>query len=233
VEREVSKNVSVKVSFMDSQTRNLFVVDPILAPLVSAGSGNSLLALANTGDARYRRIEADIHAKPFARGELNVSYIWSRSRGDLNTLSDTFMPFEQPIFQPNVSGILRSDVPNRVVTWGQFALPFKLTLTPVVNLRSGLPYSDVDDLQNYVGVPNGLRYPIYFSLDARIYREFPLRWPFKETPSKRRIRFGVYSINLTNRQNPTDVYNNVTSPFFGRFAGFERRIDGLVIDVVE
>jgi Carboxypeptidase regulatory-like domain len=233
VEREVSRNVSVKVSFLDSQTRNLFVVDPIVAPPVSAGSGNSLLALANTGAARYRRMEVNVHAKPIARGDLNVSYIWSRSRGDLNTLSDTFMPFEQPIFQPNFSGILRSDVPNRVVAWGQFQLPFKLTLTPVVNLRSGLPYSDVDDLQNYVGLPNGLRYPVYFSLDARIYREFPLRWPFKETSSKRKIRFGVYSINLTNRQNPQDVYNNVTSPFFGRFAGFERRVDGLVIDVVE
>ncbi len=233
VEREVSRNISVKVNYMDSQTRNLFVVAPIMAPPISVGSGNALLALANTGAARYRRLEANVHAKPFAHGDLNVSYIWSRSRGDLNTLSDTFMPFEQPIFQPNFSGILRSDVPNRVVTWGQFELPFKLTLTPVVNLRSGLPYSDVDDLQNYVGVPNSLRYPIYFSFDARIYREFPLRLPFKETSSKRKIRFGVYSINITNRHNPMDVYNNVTSPFFGQFAGFDRRVDGLVIDVVE
>jgi hypothetical protein len=233
VEREVSKNVSVKVSYMDSQTRNLFVVDPILAPVISAGNGNSLLALANTGAARYRRLEANVHAKPFARGELNVSYIWSRSRGDLNTLSDTFMPFEQPIFQPNFSGILRSDVPNRLETWGLFHLPFKLTLSPVMNLRTGLPYSDVDDLQNYVGVPDGLRYPVYFSFDARIYREFPLRLPFRESSSKRKIRFGVYSINITNRHNPMDIYNNVTSPFFGQFAGFDRRVDGLVIDVVE
>ena len=233
VEREVFRNVSVKVNYMDSQTRNLFVVAPIMASPVSTGGGNSLLALANTGAARYRRLEANVHAKPFAHGDLNVSYIWSHSRGDLNTLSDTYMPFEQPIFQPNVSGILRSDVPNRVVTWGQFELPFKLTLTPVVNLRSGLPFSDVDDLQNYVGVPDGLRYPVYFSFDARIYREFPLRLPFKESSSKRKIRFGVYSINITNRHNPMDVYNNVTSPFFGQFAGFDRRVDGLVIDIVE
>jgi hypothetical protein len=233
VERELSTNVSVKVSYMDSQTRNLFVVDPIVGPVISSGNGNSLLALANTGAARYRRLEANVHAKPFARGDLNVSYIWSRSRGDLNSLSDTYMPFEQPIIQPNFSGLLRTDVPNRLVTWGLFQLPFKLTLTPVVNIRNGLPYSDVDDLQNYVGVPNSLRYPIYFSFDARIYREFPLRLPFKESSSKRKIRFGVYSINITNRHNPMDVYNNVTSPFFGQFTGFDRRVDGLVIDVVE
>jgi hypothetical protein len=228
VEREIRRNFSVKVSYLESQTRNLFVVDPS----IDATGSNSMLALANTGAARYRRVEATIHARPFERGDLNVSYIWSRSRGDLNTLSDTYMPFEQPVIRPNVSAILPSDVPNRLVTWGVFDLPFKLTLSPVVDVRTGLPYSDVDVLQNYVGVANSLRFPTYFSLDAKIYREFPLHLPFMERSTKRKIRFGVYSLNLTNHRNPLDIYNNVTSPLFGRFAGFQHRIDGLVIDLV-
>ena len=164
---------------------------------------------------------------------MNVTYIWSRSRGDLNTLSNIYLPFEVPVIRPNVSGILPSDVPNRVLTWGIFQLPFKLTLSPVVDVHSGLPYSDVDALQNYVGVPNGLRFPIYFSLDAKIYREFPLHLPFMERSTKRKIRFGVYSLNLTGRQNPHDVYSNVASPLFEQYAGFDKRIDGLVIDVVD
>jgi hypothetical protein len=143
------------------------------------------------------------------------------------------MPFEQPVIRSNVSGILPSDVPNRVVTWGLFELPFKLTLSPVVDVRSGLPYSNVDTLQNYVGVPNGLRFPTYFSLDARIYREFPLHLPFMERSTKRKVRFGVYTLNLTNHLNPLDVYSNVASPLFGRFTGFQHRVDGLVIDVVD
>lgn len=229
VERELRRNISVKVGYLDSQTRNLFVVDP----LINATGSNSVLALANTGAARYRRVEVSVHARPFEHGDLNVSYIWSRSRGDLNTLSNTFMPFEQPVIRPNVAGILPSDVPNRLVTSGLFELPFKLTLSPVVDVRTGLPYSDVDVLQNYVGVPNGLRFPTYFSLDARIYREFSLHLPFMERSKKRKIRFGVYSLNLTNRQNTHDVYNNIAAPRFGQFAGFGRRIDGLVIDVVD
>jgi hypothetical protein len=228
VEREIGRNVSLKVGYLDSQTRNLFVVDPSIGAIGS----NSVLALANTGAARYRRVEATIHARPFERGDLNVTYTWSRSRGDLNTLSDTYMPFEQPVIRPDVSGVLPSDVPNRLVTWGLFELPFKLTLSPVVDVRTGLPYSDVDVLQNYVGVPNGLRFPTYFSLDARIYREFPLRLPFMERSTKRKIRFGVYTLNMTNHQNAHDVYSNVTSPLFGRFVGFQHRIDGLVIDFV-
>ena len=229
VEREIVRNVSLKVSYLDGQTRNLFVVDPFLG----ATSGNSVLGLSNTGSARYHRVEATLHARPFEHGDLNVSYIWSRSRGDLNTLSDTYMPFEQPVIRSNVSGILPSDVPNRVVTWGLFELPFKLTLSPVVDVRSGLPYSNVDTLQNYVGVPNGLRFPTYFSLDARIYREFPLHLPFMERSTKRKVRFGVYTLNLTNHLNPLDVYSNVASPLFGRFTGFQHRVDGLVIDVVD
>jgi hypothetical protein len=229
VEREIRRNITLKVSYLDSQTRNLFVVDP----LIDASGGTSMLALADKGTARYRRVEATIHARPFEHGDLNVSYIWSRSRGDLNTLADTYMPFEQPVIRPNVSGILPSDVPHRLVTWGFFDLPFKLTLSPVVDIRSGLPYSDVDALQNYVGAANGLRFPIYFSLDAKIYREFPLHLPFMERSTKRKIRFGVYTLNLTNHRNPLDIYNNVASPLFGQFAGFQHRIDGLVIDIVD
>jgi hypothetical protein len=229
VEREIVRKVSLKVSYLDSQTRNLFIVDPS----INLTGGSSTLALASTGVARYHRVEATVHARPFEHGDLNVSYIWSRSRGDLNTLSDTYMPFEEPVIRPNVSGVLSSDVPHRLVTWGVFQLPFKLTLSPVVDVHTGLPYSNVDVLQNYVGVPNSLRFPTYFSLDARIYREFPLRLPFIRSSAKRKIRLGIYSINLTNHQNVHDVFNNVASPLFGRFAGNQHRVDGLVVDIVD
>jgi hypothetical protein len=163
---------------------------------------------------------------------LNVSYAWSRSRGDLNTLSDTYVPFEQPVIRPNLSGVLSSDVPHRVVTWGIIALPLKLTFSPVVDVHTGLPFSKVDVLQNYVGSPNSLRFPTFFSLDVRIYREFPLSMPFLGRSSNRKIRFGLYSLDLTNRHNPHDIYNNVASPLFGQFAGFNRRVDGFVIDII-
>ncbi len=228
LERELVRNVSLSLSYLDSQTRNLFVVDP----LVKATASDSVLALANTGTSRYRRVKATIHARPFERADFSVSYVWSRSRGDLNTLSDTYTPFEQPVIRPNVSGVVSSDVPNRLVSWGIFQLPWKLTLTPVVDVHTGLPYSDVDVLQNYVGAPNRLRSPTFFSLDARIYREFALHLPFVGRSTKRKFRFGIYTINLTNHQNPHDVFNNVASPLFGQFAGFQHRVDGIVIDIV-
>jgi hypothetical protein len=228
VERELQRNVSLKLSYLDSQTRNLFAVDPIF----NVTGSNSMLALTNTGFSRYRRVEAAVTARPFEHANLNVSYVWSRARGDLNALSDTFVPFEQPVIRPNLSGILSSDVPHRLVSWGIFDLPWKLTLSPVVDVHTGLPFSNVDVLQNYVGAANSLRFPTFFSLDARIYRDFPLRLPFIGRSRNRKIRLGLYSLNLTNHKNPHDIYNNVVSPLFGQFAGFNRRIDGLVIEII-
>ena len=104
--------------------------------------------------------------------------------------------------------------------------------TGVVDVHTGYPYSDVDVLQNYVGEPNTRRFPTFFSLDARIYRDFPLVMPFIGHSTKRKLRLGVYSLNLTNHLNPHDVFNNVTSPLFGQFAGFQHRVDGFVIDLI-
>jgi carboxypeptidase family protein len=226
VEQRLTRNVSIQVGYLESQTQELFTI----YPLIDSTAGNSSLGLARNGTAHYEQVEATVHARPVERSELNVSYVWSRARGDLNTLSGLFVPFEQPVIQPNVSGVLSSDVPHRLVTWGLLPLPWKLTFSSVVDVHSGLPFSAVDVLQNYLGVPNSLRYPTFFSLDVRIYREFPLRVPFLGRSANRKLRFGLYSLDVTNHQNPHSVYNEVASPFFGRFAGFDRRLDGFVID---
>ena len=84
-------------------------------------------------------------------------------------------------------------------------------------------------------MPNSQRFPTFFSLDGRLYKEFTVHTPFRDrTKSKgRRVRLGVYSLNLTNHQNNVDVYSNVASPLFGNFSGNQRRFTGMVIDLVE
>ena len=170
----------MRVSYIYSQTRNLFIVNPIPDVFGSAG----LLGLFPTGQANYHEFEATLHFQPVHHADLNVSYIWSRARGDLNTVSNIFLPLEQPIIRPNVSGILPSDIPNRVVTWGVFHLPWSLTVSPVVDVHTGFPYSNVDVLQNYAGVPDGSRFPTLFSFDAQVYRDFHLHLPLLERGSK-------------------------------------------------
>ena len=49
----------------------------------------------------------------------------------------------------------------------------------------------------------------------------------------RKLRLGLDTLNLTNHSNWLQVYNNVGSPYFGRFVGMQHRVDGFVIDVVK
>ena len=228
VDREVWRSTVIRVSYLYSQTQDLYVV----APLAGGSRAPSLLGLANTGGSHYHELEATVHYRSSERSELNVSYVRSHARGDLNTLADVFVPFEQPVIRPDITGTFAQDVPNRVIGWGAFGLPGKFTLSPVVDVHSGLPYSEVDALQNYVGAPNNQRFPTFFSLDCKLYREVQLHLPFLGNMKNRKLRLGVYSINLTNHRNMLDVYNNVGSPYFGHFVGFQHRLNGFVIDVV-
>jgi len=229
VDRQLWSNAVLRVSYIYSQTRDLFVVNPIPGVFGSAG----LLGLFPTGQATYHEFEATLHFQPVHHAELNVSYIGSRARGDLNTVSNIFLPFEQPVIRSNVSGILPSDVPHRMVSWGVFHLPWSLTVSPVVDVHTGFPYSNVDVLQNYAGLPNGPRFRTFFSVDAQVYRDFHLRLPLMEHGSRHKVRLGLYSINLTKHGNFREVYSNVTSPFFGRFTGFQRRMDGFILSFAD
>ena len=229
VDRQLRAAAVVRVSYIYSQTRALFVMNPIPGVFGSGG----LLGLFATGQANYHEVEATFHFQPVHHADLNISYIWSRARGDLNTISNIFLPFEQPVIRPNTSGILPSDVPHRVVSWGVFHLPWSLTVSPVVDVHTGFPYSNVDVLQNYAGVPDGSRFPTFFSVDAQVYRDFHLHLPLLERGSKHKVRVGLYSINLTNHGNFHDVYNNVSSPFFGQFIGFQRRVDGFILSFAD
>ena len=227
LDRALRHDMQVRVSYLQSVTHSL----PVVMPLSGASGGPSLLGLSYAGTSRYQAIEATLHYQPVEHEEWTLAYVHSISRSDLNLLSNIFVPFEQPVIRPNVYGIAPSDIPDRVVGWGTFALPFKLTVSPVVDIHTGLPYSNVDVLQNYVGTPNGSRFPVFFSLDAQAYRDVRLSsLPFLSRAKSHILRIGLFSLDLTNRHNPHDVYSNITSPLFGRFAGSARRVDGFVFE---
>lgn len=230
VEREIVRNVRARANYLDSHTTYLFNVVPFTA---ATDGGDSFLALTNTGSSHYREFEASVRYTFRKRDMVNGSYIWSRTRGDLNSLSNVFIPFAAPVIRPNVYGILSSDIPNRIVAWGIIALPKQLTFSPLVDIHSGYPYSNIDVRQQYVGVPNGQRFAEFFSLDLKLYREFRVPFLGNRSGKVHHMRLGVYVLNATNHHNFNAVYNNVTSPNFGNFAGFLYRHEGAIIDFVD
>ena len=231
VQHALRKNLLLRVGYIDSHTTYLFAVNPFTA----AAGGESFLALTNTGSSHYRELESTVHFSFRRTDEINASYVWSRTRGDLNNLSAVLIPFEQPVIRPNVYGILPYDVPNRVVTWGIISLPKSIKFSPILDVHSGYPYSNIDTLQNYVGTPNGQRFAEFFTLDVKLYRQF--RIPFLGSEHGKgkghHVRLGFYSLNVTNHGNFNAVFNNVTAPNFGQFVGFLDRREGAVIDFVD
>jgi len=229
VEHEVRSDLNLKLGYLDSHTTYLFNVEPFTATT----GGDSFIGLTNTGSSHYREMEATAHYTLRERDQVNVSYIWSRARGDLNSLSSIYIPFAAPVIRPNAYGILPSDIPERVIAWGIFAMPWKMTFSPLMDVHTGYPYSSVNVAQEYVGVPNSLRYPEYFSLDVKLYREFRVPFLGHRGGKTHHIRLGVYSLNLTNHGNFNAVYNNVTAPNYGTFSGFLYRHEGAIIDFVD
>ncbi|MGC2287361.1 MAG: carboxypeptidase regulatory-like domain-containing protein [Candidatus Acidiferrum sp.] len=229
VDRELRKNVVLRAEYIDSHTTYLFVVNPFTG---TAGE-NSFLGLTNTGSSHYRELESTVRFVVRGHDEVNASYIWSRTRGDLNNLSDVMIPFLQPVIRPNVYGILPSDIPQRVVTWGVFSLPKKFVFSPILDVHSGYPYSNVDVLQNYVGTPDGQRFATYLSLDVKVYRVFQVPFIGAKSGKIHHFRLGFYALNVTDHGNFNAVYNNVAAPNFGQFVGFLDRRDGAVIDFID
>jgi hypothetical protein len=155
VVRELRKNLHLDVSYLNSRTSYLFVVEPFTA---ASPTGASYMGLTNTGSSKYHEVEASVHYTFRDSDQLKASYIWSHARGDLNNLSSVMIPFAAPVFRPDVYGILASDIPNRFVAWGIFTLPWKITFSPLVDVHSGFPWSPIDVTQQYVGTPNGQRF---------------------------------------------------------------------------
>jgi len=200
-------------------------VDPLALP----GSA-SILLLTNTGGSRYHEFESTLRVRASARADLNFSYVRSLARGVLNTLTHVYVPFEQPVIRPNFYADLPSNIPHRVVAWGRFKLPREVTLSPLLDVHSGFPYSAVDVLQGYVGAPNSRRFPTFLSLDLRMTKDF--RAPITSWLKKHKFRIDFTVFNLTNHANPRDVYANVASPHFGSFLGYQHRVYDLSLDIV-
>ncbi len=224
LERQLNRHFSLHASYLNSQTRDEFILSPFIG---ASGAG---IALGPQGSARYQQFELTMRYHATAGQALNASYIHSRARGDLNTLNQLWIPFPAPIIRPDAWGALNSDVPNRLLAWSIFHLPWQgLVFSPIVDVQSGMPYATLDELQNYAGPPNRRRFPAYFSFDWKLYRTF--RLPLARL-GDRRVRLGIYFINFTNAADPLQVFNNAASPNYGQFTGNQHRVTGLTLDLV-
>jgi hypothetical protein len=141
-----------------------------------------------------------------------------------------YIPFESPVIRRDAYANLPSDIPNRLITWGRIPTHFwGIEASPVIDWHSGFPYSFLDEYQNYAGVPDGQRFPQFFSLDLKLGKEFSLPLPYIKN---HRLRGALTIFNLMDHFNPRDVYNNVASPYFNHFVGLQHRFFDSELDIL-
>jgi hypothetical protein len=224
-DRELHPRVMVRLSYISSSVYDQFIVNPV----TGLATGPAML-LAPQGGSVYKEFESTAHIRLTGISELNISYVYSKARGDLNTLAQLFVPFEEPVIRPDAYSNLASDVPNRVLGWGRFKTHlWGIEAGPVADFHSGFPYSPVDMRQDYVGTPNIDHFPQFFSLDMKLSKEFHLPLPFLK---KHLMRGSLMIFNLSNHPNPRDVFNNTSSPSFGQFVGNQHRFLDSSLDVL-
>jgi hypothetical protein len=216
VDQTVTGWLLLRANFTASRIEHIYVVNPELD-----FRGQNAIVLRSAGSAAYRAFELTARfllkeKKP--ENAIYVSYVRSRSRGDLNDFNTYFGDFGTPVIRQNQYSNLPFDVPHRLIAWGTISLPHRFSVAPIFEARSGFPYSVRDAEQNFVGLRNSdrARLPAFVALDMEVAKEF-------QVTKKYGVRLSVRAFNLTNHFNPRDVHADTADPQFGKFFAPYRR----------
>jgi outer membrane receptor for ferrienterochelin and colicin len=209
VDHQFSPRFLLRAGYEERHSHNDFIVAP-----VPQGASGGLMLLQNSGSSFYREFQVVGRARLQEKRNLYLAYVRSESRGDLNDFNTYFGNLRHAVIRPNDFGPQNFDTPHRLLFWGDIGLPHDLVATPVIDWRSGFPFSLLDENQNFVGPRNeGGRFPRLLTLDILVTKGVAI--PFRG--KKYRGRVGLSVFNLTNHWNPRDVQNNLDSTQFGTF----------------
>lgn len=220
VDREATNRLLVRLGYEERRTTRDFVVNPepnvrggINADDISARDDNRFV-LSNNGSSRYRELQVVTKYRWQENRDFHLAYVRSRAVGDLNDFNQFFGDLRNSVIRGNERGRLSFDTPHRLLLWGELGLPFEMTTLPVIDWRSGFPFSLVDENQNYIGQRNaGGRLPNFFSLDMQVMKSVSVPLAGK----KLKGRVGIKVFNITNHFNPRDVQGNIASQESGGF----------------
>ena len=196
----------VRAKYQERHGRHELVVDPVVN---SAQSGALVLGDGGASSARSLELTAAYRGK--GRGnELYLSYVRSRSLGSSDTLAAVDGMFRNAYVQPGQVAPLRADVPHRLLVWGVFHLPARISVAPFVEVRSGFPYTPIDEVWTYAAPVNSARLPWFGALDLYVNKEMVL------SPRLPEVRFGLKLFNVASVHTERDVQRDLARPDFGQ-----------------
>ena len=193
----------------------------VLSPEPDAGT----LRLSSRGTSRYREVESTVRYLGGDRRDLTLSYVWSRGTADLNNYDQFYGNFPNPIIRPNEHSLIPTDVRHRLLLRGTIGFPGQWDLAPILELRSGFPWSAVDEYLDFVGPRNRTgRLPAVRTLDFTLARPWQV-WKY-------RFRAGIKIYNAFGAAAERDIQSNLTSPNYGAAYNPVERSIGFVLGTV-
>ena len=215
--QEVRPELLFRVGYSQRNTVRDYFLEP-RPPVPGADTGT--LLLSNAGRNRYRELEVTVRYR-FRSHVVSGSYVRSSAIGDLNDFNQFFGNLPNPLIRPDERSLLPFDAPHRVLLWGEFKAPWKLTLAPVLDVHTGFPLSVVDEERDFVGSRNRAgRFPTFSSMDLQVTKE--VRLPVRARKYKAHAGFKVF--NLFNHYNPRDFQSNLASARHGTFFNSVERL---------
>jgi len=204
LDRRLTDNWSLRAGYQERRGNH----EPVVAPMVLA-SGEHVALLSTTGKSHTRSLETTVGYRSAPRShQLYLSYVRSWNRGNTNDFSQVEALFKEVRLDAPEDAAMPADVPHRLLLWGVFTLPADTTVAPFFDLRSGFPYSAINDDWSYAEPRFSRRYPLFASLDLVVNKIVTL-------PGGTRARVGVKLYNIAGRRNGRDIQANLMSPDFG------------------
>ena len=212
------RRLLLKANYLRRRGSHEYVLEP--------DSAHGEIRLMSTGISRYWEVEVTGRYLGGERRDLTVSYVRSRGFADLNNYDQFYGNLRNPIVRSNEHNLIPTDVPHRLLVRGTIGLPGQWDFAPVAEVRSGFPWSAVNEFQDFVGPRNRAgRLPTVSTLDFSVSRPWHV-WKY-------RFRAGLKVYNLFGASAERDVQSNITSTAFGQFFNPIERSIGFVFGSVK
>jgi hypothetical protein len=208
------RRVLFKVNYLKRRGTHEYVLEPDPA--------NGELRLLSTGRSRYWEVEFTGRYLGGERRDITVSYVRSRGFADLNNYDQFYGNLRNPIVRANEHNLIPTDVPHRLLLRGTIGFPGRWDFAPVLEIRSGFPWSAVDEYHDFAGPRNRSgRLPAVKAFDFSLSRPWQI-WKWK-------VRAGIRMYNVFGASAARDVQHNIASPAFGQFFNPIERSIGFVL----
>lgn len=214
LEHRFVRMLHLRGGYQESRSRGLIVLQPEAERLVMRGAGL----------ATYRQLEVLGRVRYREGQEFMLSYARTWNRGNLNEFAQFVGDFPSAVVRPDLRAEAVANIPHRILGWGEMAFAKNWSFAPVVEYRTGFPWSAMDAAQQYAEAPQSRRFPNFFSLDFRLSRDISYKG--------RRFRVSFAMFNTTNHWNPDTARYNIADPLFGQFLGQRARRFRLDFDIL-